>query len=59
MECKKCGEIEPYHHDIYTDGLWFCKCLSQKSKKVKLIDGKKPLDYALEQINKKLDSKKK
>ena len=58
MECKKCGEIEPYNHDIYVDGLWDCECLTYKTKKVKLINGKKPLDFALENVQKLLDKEK-
>ena len=51
MTCK-CDCLEPYNHDVAIDGLWVCKCLEYKPK---LIDGQKPLDYVIEQIN-KLDS---
>lgn len=53
--CKKHDEIEPQNHDFHTDGLWVCpKCSKQQTK---LIDGMKPLDYALKQI--KLERSKK
>jgi Zn finger protein HypA/HybF involved in hydrogenase expression len=49
--CKKHDEIEPENHDFFTDGLWVCpKCSKQQTK---LIDGMKPLDYALKQIQEK------
>ena len=58
--CKKHDEIEPENHDFHTDGLWICpECSRENLKKIstKLIDGMKPLDYALKQI--KLERSKK
>ena len=51
--CKKHDEIEPQDHDFHTDGLWVCpKCSRESMKKQvkKLINGMKPLDYALKKI---------
>lgn len=46
--CKKHDEIEPQDHDINNDGLWLCsKCSKMPTK---LVDGMKPLDYALKKI---------
>jgi Zn finger protein HypA/HybF involved in hydrogenase expression len=50
--CKEHDEIEPQDHDIQIDGLWVCPRCSKK--RAKLINGMKPLDYALQQIEKKL-----
>jgi ribosomal protein L37AE/L43A len=54
--CKKHDEIEPNWWDFHTDGLWICpKCSRESMKKAttKLIEGMKPLDYALKQIEEK------
>jgi hypothetical protein len=54
--CKKHDEIEPQDHDFYTDGLWVCKkCANER--KPKLIEGMKPVDYALKQIKEKYGKK--
>lgn len=51
--CRKHDEIEPQDHDIQTDGLWVCPQCSKLT--VKRINGMKPLDYALQQLEEKLE----
>jgi hypothetical protein len=54
--CKKHDEIEPQDHDFFTDGLWICpQCSRENLRKIstKLIDGMKPLDYALKKVEEK------
>jgi hypothetical protein len=53
--CKKHDEIEPQDYDFFTDGLWICpQCSQENLRKIstKLIDGMKPLDYALKKLRK-------
>lgn len=54
--CKKHDEHEPYDWDIYTEGLYVCPGCSKESMKrltKTLPCGRKPLDKALEEIEKK------
>ncbi len=43
-QCDNCG-------DFYTPNFTYCECEKARIKTVKLIDGKKPLDWALEKVN--------
>lgn len=48
--CNECGQIEPQDWDAEVDGLWICQCVQNKPE---LIDGKKPIDYAVDKMNSK------
>lgn len=53
--CKKHDEFEPYHWDFQNDGLWVCSGCSKESMKrltKRLPNGMKPLDYAIQQVEK-------
>ena len=53
--CKKHDEFEPYHWDFQNDGLWVCPgCSRENMKRMSQAgpDGRKPLDIALEKIQK-------
>ena len=59
--CKKHNEIEPQDHDILQDDLWSCpKCSRESMKWLAQPDenGRKPLDVALDEIEKRFGSKK-
>ena len=52
--CRKHDEVEPQDWDLYRHGLWICpKCSAYNKKGMSKPCGRKPLDSALEKVEKK------